>query len=295
MGPPVTLRPDCAGLVAHHPEAVGAVHRPCPGGPERHLRLIAAAGARRVMHLPRRPGEPAAARVATAITEAAGRASAGAGCSTLGSARGAALRSGRESLLREEFLLRHGKDEVDSTVGAVDHLIGVSHEDPSNNDWTTSTSFARRRPGILPLPRGRPLDVVEGRGRERLWRRRSRLRRAEYCPSARESASHNSPVPSTRADRSGRARRPRDRWRSGVDRPGARPAVRSTKLHDGRSNVDRPRRGGSPGGNCAPGPIASTGPMTLSRWSRPPRASRPAHDPRPPHPRSRQRSPRRAG
>jgi hypothetical protein len=167
-GPPVTMRRMPRGLVAHHPEAVGAVNRPRPGGPERHLRLIAASGARCVVHLPRRSGEPVATGVAAAISEGAGPAPGGAGCSTLCSARGAALRSGRESLLREEFLLGRGKDEIDSTVSAVDHLIRVSHEDPSNNDWTTSTSFARRRPGILPLPRGRPLDVVEGRGRERL-------------------------------------------------------------------------------------------------------------------------------
>ena len=35
----------------------------------------------------------------------------------------------------------------------------------------------------MPLPRGRRLDVLEGRGRERLWRRFLRLRRAEYYPS----------------------------------------------------------------------------------------------------------------
>src|SRR5918999_1979259 len=70
----IGLREGQRGLAAHHPEAVGAVHRPRTGGPERNLGLIAAAGADGVVHFPRTARDAA---VAAAVAIAAGAAAAG--------------------------------------------------------------------------------------------------------------------------------------------------------------------------------------------------------------------------
>ena len=62
--PPVGDRGTMRGLAAHHPEAVAAVHRPRPGRAERHLRVLAAAGADGIVHLAR----TAACRTAVVAT-----------------------------------------------------------------------------------------------------------------------------------------------------------------------------------------------------------------------------------
>src|SRR5512132_396167 len=101
------------GLAAHQPEAVAAVDRAGAGRAERHLGVLATPGADRVEHLARTAAVSTAAVVAAA---AAGGVVAAAGGAPLSSARGTALGRRRESLLREEFLLRRGEDEVDSAV-----------------------------------------------------------------------------------------------------------------------------------------------------------------------------------
>src|SRR5918992_1964432 len=80
LGRPYRSREE-RDLAAHHPEAVGAVHGARAGWAERHLGLVAAAGADGIVHLARAPRNAA---VATAVAVAAGAA---AGGPTLGAAR----------------------------------------------------------------------------------------------------------------------------------------------------------------------------------------------------------------
>src|SRR5687768_253086 len=191
-GPPVIGAGKRRGLAAHHPEAIGAVDRTRAGRPERDLRLVAAPRTGRVVHLTRAAREAAPAAVPAPIAIAAGAA---AGCPALGAARGATLRSGREALLRKELLLGRGKHEVDSTVATGEHLIGVGHKDPSQQELDhVDSPLARRRPGILPLPRCRPLDWWRGE-EGRVWRRSDATSTRGVLPERPRSASHSAQVP----------------------------------------------------------------------------------------------------
>ncbi len=119
--PPVRTEAESSRLVAHHPEAVGAVHRSRPRRAERHLGVLAASGADRVVHLAgaaiAAPGVAAACAVARAAAHGA----------ALRAAGPASLGRRCESLLGKEGLLGRGKDEVNSAIRAGDHLIGVGH------------------------------------------------------------------------------------------------------------------------------------------------------------------------
>jgi hypothetical protein len=147
-----------AGLAAHQPEAVAAVDRTRPGRPERDLRVLVAPGAHGIEHLARStavaaPAVAAGAVASTAIA-AAGAIAAAATRATLRATGRTALGRRGESLLREEFLLRSGEDEVDSTVRTGENLIGVGHEGPSHKELPRRASTPRSAPatGLAATP-----------------------------------------------------------------------------------------------------------------------------------------------
>ena len=106
--------------------------------PRRGRSQLVRLGHQRRSSRPKRLGGGGPARTSSALNGVVDDRSAGswspaacavapAGRPPLSAARRAALRSGREALLREERLFRGGEDEVDPAVRAVDDLVGVGH------------------------------------------------------------------------------------------------------------------------------------------------------------------------